>query len=294
MFLLKEGIYPALVVPFDCQENLNETAVGDMVESLLKQGVSGFYVGGSTGEYLLMTPEERMRMLECVCESACGRCHIIAHIGQQRPRDSIRLAKHAAGMGVQAVSSLPPLYYKYTQQEIAAFYLEIANAAGVPLIIYNAPALSGFSFTPDNIAPLFASDRIAGIKYTSYDLFGMERIMSRYPSKLMINGHDELFLSTLILGVRHAIGSTFNFMPQEFLALRHAFDRHDQRGAQRKQAKINQIIEGLLQIGVFRGVKGMLNLLGMNAGSCRAPFAPLSKEENEQLEKLAQLLENEC
>ena len=118
--------------------------------------------------------------------------------------------------------------------------------------------------------------------------------MSRYPSKLMINGHDELFLSTLILGVRHAIGSTFNFMPQEFLALRHAFDRHDQRGAQRKQAKINQIIEGLLQIGVFRGVKGMMNLLGMNAGSCRAPFAPLSKEENEQLEKLAQPLENEC
>ena len=288
---MDKGLYPALVTPFKPNEELDENALIDCVEKQMRMEISGFYVGGSTGEFILMSLEERKRLLEIVCQTAKGKKAVVAHIGCQRPRDSIELARHAAENGACAVSSLPPLYFKYTLDELIAYYAAIADAVDLPLIVYNAPALANVEFNAENTRPLFRHERISGMKFTSYNLFEMQKILAEHPDKILINGHDELFLNTLSFGLKHAIGSTFNFMANKFAAIRRTFLAGDMDRAYALQLEANQVISALMEVGVFRGVKGMMRIQGMPVGDCRAPFKPLTLEEMHRLEAVAPLAE---
>lgn len=284
---MKPGIYPALITPFDSDGSVNYKMLERILDALLQRGVTGFYICGSTAETMLLSIDERKKILETVMGYLQGSCQVFAHIGAQYTEDSIALAKHAASLGVNGISSLPPIYFKYTPQELTNYFLEIADATELPLIVYNAPALAGVEFNKGNLKGILEHPNIAGIKFTSYDLFNLQQVQAAYPDKIMINGHDELFLNTLPMGLKHAIGSTFNFMPEKFIAIRNAFDLGDLETARKIQSEANEIIAGLIQIGVFRGVKAMMELLGMPVGACRRPFAPIRDEEWDLLRPLA-------
>jgi len=287
---LLEGIFPAIITPFDRDGKLMEDDLCTLVEYLIDKGVQGFYVGGSSGEAILMNKKERKRVLELVKKQTAGRVKVVAHIGCQYTGDSIDLAKHAAEQGVDAISSLPPYYYKYSLNELTAYYEDIIRAVPLQMIVYNAPALTGVAFNSDNIAPIFTNELAIGVKYTSYDLYQMQRLVARYPNKLIINGHDEQLLSALSVGVRCAIGSTFILMPETYLGIMKSFAENDMARALKLQNQANKVMETLLDIGIFRAVKGTLNLLGLPAGNCRKPFAPLSKDEMVRLEKLLPII----
>lgn len=289
---MTEGIYPALITPFTKDDKIDKKTLCDVIDVLISKGISGFYVGGSTGEALLMSLQERMDVLETAVGHVLGRVDVIAHIGCQHTQDSIQLAKHAQKAGAAAISSLPPIFYKYSLRELEQYYLDIAGAVDVPLILYNAPALTGVSFNAKNTANLFANSKVAGIKFTAHNLFEMQRVIVAFPGKTIINGHDELFLNTMVMGVRHAIGSTFNFMPEKFVQMQKLFKEGKLEEAYQVQNTVNTIVEGLMEVGVFRGVKGMMRLLGMPVGDCRKPFAPLDADELQKLEPLAKLCAN--
>lgn len=279
------GIYPALVTPFTDDDQIDDQALRNLTEYLIGKGVQGFYLGGSTGESLLMSKEERKQVIEIVSDQIKGRVRLIAHIGCFHTPDAIDLARHAAQTGADAISSLPPFYYKFTMEELKQYYHRIADAVELPLIVYNAPALTGVSFDSENVEEIFSHPNLAGIKFTSYDLFQMQRMLEKY-DKLIINGHDEIYLSALSIGCDMAIGSTFNFMPELFLAIRQQFELGNHKQAARLQGQANEIIECLSRIGVFRGVKGMLEIIGMPCGNCREPFLPLNDGEKSELERV--------
>ncbi len=279
------GIYPALVTPFTSQNKIDEKALQKLTEYLISKGVDGFYIGGSTGESLLLSGEERKEVLEIVHEQVKGRVKVIAHIGCFHTPSAIELAQHAASIGVDAISSLPPFYYKFTMKELQHYYHRLADEVDLPLIVYNAPALTGISFNSENIEEIFSHKNLAGIKFTSYDLFQMQRMMQKY-DKLIINGHDEIYLSSLSIGCNMAIGSTFNFMPEMFLEIKKNFEQGNIELAKKLQGRANEIIECLTKAGVFRGVKGMLDIIGYPCGSCREPFLPLTNEEKMKLQEV--------
>lgn len=284
-----DGIYPALITPFNTTGAIDELALIDLTRWHIDQGVAGFYVGGSTGESLLLTSEERKRVLEIVAYEAQGKADVIAHIGSFSTRQAVELAQHASDVGVRAVSSVPPFYYKHTLSELAAYYADIASESGLPIILYNVPALSGIAFKSGELSDLFADPNIIGVKHTSYDMYQMERLISGYPDKTVFGGHDELFLSALAIGARGSIGSTFNFMPGLFRSLREAFDNRRLEEAALLQKRVNNIIDVLLEVGVFPGVKAALQWLGRPCGECRKPFQPLTAAERR---KLSSVLEN--
>ena len=289
---MKNGLYPALITTFDSLGEIDYRALRIVVEQLIARGVDGFYVCGSTSEVMLLSKDERKRILETVVDTVAGRVDVVAHIGMQRPEDSIELARHAkAQCGVSAISALPPIYFKYRESELTDFFRSIADESLLPLIVYNAPALTGVTFTPDNIAGIFDHQNVLGMKFTSYDLFALQRIHASYPDKLLINGHDELFLNTLPLGLRCAVGSTFNFMPEKFNKIRMQYEAGNVEDAYRIQDEANRIIAMLTKVGVFRGVKGMMSLLGLPVGNCRKPFSPLTDEERAILKSAAALCE---
>jgi N-acetylneuraminate lyase len=283
------GILPALLTPFDARGAIDEKALRALVDRNIKAGVQGFYVCGSTGESFLMSHEERKRVLEIVMSEVAGRVAVICHVGAIGTDLSIGLGKHAVAQGVDAISSLPPFYYKFSAREIIDYYLELARETDSRLIPYNIPSLSGVSLSEDLVAELRRDSRVIGIKFTSNDLYQLERMRHHDPKLIIYNGFDEMFLAGLSMGAWGAIGSTFNFMADKFLAIKKAFDGKDMGAAFRLQEEANTVLEALIKTGsVFAAEKYVLSVLGCPVGECRRPFKPLSDDNKRMLREMAE------
>lgn len=280
------GIFPALLTPFDVKGRIHEESLGKLVQVLLNKGVDGFYVCGSTGEAFLLSLEERKRVLSIVMEEVKGRAAVICHVGAIATHFSLELAQHAAKLGVDAISSIPPFYYKLSQAEILGYYNDLADV-GVPLIPYNFPTLSGVTLTKEMVRELRKHENVIGIKFTSSDMYQLERMKNTDPGLLVYNGFDEMFLSGLAMGADGAIGSTFNFMPEKFLSIQNLFAQGDLEDARAEQASANAVIDALLMTGkLLNAQKYLINLQGIPFGECRKPFEPLTEMDKKLLEQV--------
>ena len=158
-----QGIFPALLTPFDKNDNVNEAVLKQITRYNLDKGVNGFYVGGSTAEAFLLSFEERLQIMKAVAEEAKGATTLIAHIGCISTKQAITLAKEAKELGYDAISSVAPFYYKFSFPEIKKYYYDIVDAVELPMFIYNFPAFSGVNLTVDNIAEFLTDDRFLGV-----------------------------------------------------------------------------------------------------------------------------------
>ena len=268
------GILSALVTPFKPDLTLHEQAIPGLVEFQLAEGIDGFYVGGSTGEAFLQSPDERMRFLRAVAAANEGRGLLIAHVGAIATAEVVQMGRAAAEAGYDAVSAVPPFYYDFSAAELVAHYKALAQAVPLPVVVYNfggkVPKL-----TTEVILSLLDDRRFVGVKHTSTDLYQMERFKAYRPDAAMFNGYDEMCLAGLAMGADGAIGTTYNFMGGLFVAIRHAYQAGRMSDALAMQRRANRAIDTLVEVGVFPGTKAMLRLLGQDCGDCRPPFGPL-------------------
>lgn len=277
------GIIPALITPFNKGGNVDFDSLGQLVEKTLAGGASGFYVTGTSGEAFLLSDAERRDILRFVARVNNGRAVLIAHVGAMSTGKACAFARIAAEAGYDCVSSVAPIYNPYTFDEIKKYYLDIADASGLPMFVYNYPAASGVNFSAANIAELLSDSRFVGVKHTCSDYFMLRKLKTAFPDRILLNGYDETFLAGLAMGADGAVGTTFNFMPEK---MRSVFDlfgqsRIAEAGEVQKQADV--IIAALIEAGVIPGTKAILTAMGINCGDARAPFAPLSKEKRKKL-----------
>ena len=115
------GIYPALPTPMNGDGAVNYAALQGLVDFVIAQGVDGVYIGGSTAESFLLTEDERKKIAETVLAQAAGRVKAIVHTGAGGTDAALRLSKHAKANGADAISSVPPIYFKYTTDEVIAY-----------------------------------------------------------------------------------------------------------------------------------------------------------------------------
>lgn len=282
-----KGVYAAFASLFDSQDRINEKATVQLAQFLISKGLTGFYTCGSTGEFLTLTPQERMQILEIAVSEAKGKAKVIAHVGAPDTKTAIMLAKHAAKVGADAISSVAPFYYRYSPDEVTSYYLDIIEASGMPMIIYNY-ASNGNLLTHQNAPRLFGDSRIAGVKHTSSDFFMLEQMKTAHPEKVFFNGSDEMLSSGLTAGADGGIGSTYNVMPQYYAAIYKHFLDNDMEKAKAVQKKANKVIAAMISGGVLPSVKYLLNLLGIDAGVCRKPFLPLPEESKKKLQETFQ------
>lgn len=273
------GIYPALITPYTDNNQIGEEALRRIIGLNVEKGVDGFYVGGSTGEAFVLSLKERKRILEIAVDENRGRVNIISHIGCISTDDAIELGVQAKSLGANAVSAVPPFYYKFSFEEIKRYYFAIADAVQLPLVVYNIPSLSGVELTPGNLRELRENPYIVGIKHTSMNLYQLERMHAADHDLLIFNGHDEVCLAGLTMGADGAIGSTYNILAEKFIQIRSLYLSGDYKAAYEVQTEANQVIEALIQVGVFAGIKYVLyKKYGIDCGPCRAPFSPLPKK----------------
>jgi len=277
------GIYPALPTPMAADGQINRASLRKLVDFVISQGVDGLYVGGSTAESLLLTEDERKQIAEIVLDQAAGKVKVIIHTGAGGTDAALRLSKHARAHGADAISSVPPIYFKYTTEEIIGYYLDLIELSDMPLVVYNIPAFTGINMTQGAIRELFKHPRVVALKHTNTNMYELERVLTHNPSLIALNGYDEAFLSGLSMGASGMIGSTVNFMARKFIALRDAFLGGKHAEALRFQAEVNEVVETMVEVGVFNAVKYAMTLRGVECGSCRSPFKPLTEADKKRV-----------
>ncbi len=280
------GVFPALITPFHDDGALNLDVLEPLAEFELLQGVHGFYVGGSTGEAFLQSVPERMLVLQQFARVVQGRARLIAHVGAISTADAARLAHTAADAGYDAISAIQPFYYDFSTADVLEHYRTLADATPLPLVVYNFPAKSARPLNTQDLLTLLAHPKIIGIKHTSQNLYQLERLRKAVPQAVLYNGFDEMFVGGVAMGADGGIGTTYNVMGRLFVQMFDAIHADNLAQAQALQTRANDVIDVLIDVGVFPGTKAMLKLLGVDCGPCRAPFGMLTAAQQLQVERI--------
>lgn len=280
------GILPALITPMDDSgTTVNYDSLARLVNRQIERGASGFFVCGGSGEGLLLTPGERRRVLETVITVAAGRARVIAHVGAVDTATAVGLAAEAAALGADAISAVPPIYFRVDDDALVEYYRMIGAAAGeTPLFPYQIPSATGVDINARLMERLLAIPSLAGIKYSSYNLYDMRNIIELAPGRLsVLSGFDEICLAALSMGAHGAIGSTYNVMPATFAALVQAMAIGNLEEARELQFRANRVIKALLTVPLIAGLKALLSDQGIPCGAPRRPQRPLTPTEWERL-----------
>lgn len=282
--LLKlHGVIPAMVTPFDENEKLDLLRTRYLTDYLCNQEIGGLYLTGSTGEGFMMLPEEREAFVETVIDAAKGKVPVVVHVGAISTQLSQRLARHAAKTGAYAISSVPPIYWRFSNDQIAGYYEDIVQASGLPMIVYNI-ALAGL-VSYDMLIRLGKLEGVAGVKYTApthYDFFRMKEDLGA--DFKIYSGSDEMALSGLSFGAHGLIGSTYNLLADRFIRLVSQFEKGDIYGAQETQEKANRLIFAMLQHDLNPTLKLLLKSeKKVDAGFSRRPFTRYTPEQEAKI-----------
>ena len=278
------AIHAAMLTPMKGDGEIATEGIQPLVDFILSRGVDGLYVGGSTGEAMLMSRDERADVLTATAEVARDRGGLIAHVGAASTHDAVALARVAADAGYHAVAAIPPYYYRFSYDEIADYYRAIADAAGLPLMVYNIPALTGVALGTEQLIGLLRMPGVGGIKYTANDLFEFTRLRSAAPDRKCFFGSDEMFIAAAATGTDGGIGSTYNLIGDVYVGIKDAVAAGDLDRARRLQAKSHELIEILLQTGVLEGLKCAMERSGVPVGPCRRPFRPVPADARARLD----------
>lgn len=281
------GIIVPLVTPFDEKGLLMPELATPLIERHLQVGVQGFYVGGSTGEGFLQSTEERISFLRHVAEITDQRGKLIAQVGAMSSRDAWTLAESAADCGYDVVSSTPPFYFNYTEQEIVSYYRDLAERSPLPILLYNSPTTTGRDLSIDTQIKMLKLPNVIGSKHTDMNFFSAERLIRSVENTQIINGPDEMLTGGLAMGMIGGIGSTYNMMPGHYLDIYRHVTSGELDKARATQAIVNEIIDELLRIspGVVPGIKHGLKTLGYDVGIAREPFKTIDADTS-RFEKL--------
>ncbi len=288
------GVVPASVTPFDEQGKVDAQALLRLLRWNMAQGAESFFIGGSSAECFLLTYGERVQMFMAAAELK-DEVFLTAHVGAIGTDEAVGFAREAAALGFDAIAATPPFYYGFGSREVYAYYADIAQAAGMPVLIYNFP---GNTHRPFNLSDpvtqkLFKSDFIMGVKHTNQEVYQLERIRGLNPSLTLMNGFDETMVAGLALGAAGNIGSTFNFMYPHYRRIYDLFRAGRIDEARALQVKANNIMAALCDVGLIPAIKWVLNDMGVPVGEPRRPFIPITEEQGRRLKAvLEENLEN--
>jgi len=278
-------ILPALVTPLTPTGQLDTKSTERLIDHLYNKGVGGLYITGSTGEGIYLAAEMRKRIAEIAVNLSKGRGNVIVHVGAIQTAMAIELADHAAKIGADAVSSIPPFAGGYSWAEVHSFYTDLARASKLPVVAYYIPGLTGQQRSLDELASLLSIPNVGGYKFTDYNLYTMQRLLSRFrPDQIIYNGPDEMLAFGLQFGAHGGIGTTYNVMPE--LIVKIAQLTRDLRFADAvaAQIKANEVIEPLIACHGVASTKQILVWQGLiDHAHCVAPRAALTEDQKKTL-----------
>jgi len=279
------GLIAATHTPTDSQGRLNLDAVEVQARHLVKHGVAGVFIAGTTGESHSFTVAERQALAERWTAVAKDLpLKVVVHVGSNCLDDAQALARHAEQSRAAAISALAPSYFKApTPRHLAEFLAAIAaSAAQTPFYYYDIPSWTGVNFPCAAVMGELKTRAVnfAGVKYTNADLAGLQAALHFADGVYdILWGTDEALLAGWSLGCRGAVGSTYNFAAPIYHRVLEAFARGDLPAAQAAQLQSVTMVATIAKYGFLPASKSVMGMLGVECGTARPPLAALDEQQ---------------
>jgi 2-dehydro-3-deoxy-D-pentonate aldolase len=284
---------PAMVTPFDEQGEVDLVATEAVVERFIVAGVDGISPLGSTGESSHLTADERKRFIEEVTKIVAGRVPLVVGVGAAGTREAVELARHAEGVGVDAVLIVSPFYWKVREEGLYRHFAAVAEAVGIPVVIYNLPMLTGIDLSPSLITRIAVEcPNVSGLKDTVTEYFhtvGVLREVKRVrPDFSVLSGWEDLILPSLLAGADGSICAFANVAPELFVDLvRSARDGDLERAAELHRRVLSLVTLGAYSDPPISAIKLAMNKLGVPISpAVRGPALLVAEEAHEKVESV--------
>lgn len=293
------GIIPAFYACYDEAGHVSQAAVKQLTRYFIEQGVKGVYVGGSSGECIYQSVEDRKRTLEAVMEEAAGRLTVIAHVACNNTEDSQTLAAHAQSLGADAIAAIPPIYFRLPEYSVARYWNDISEAApDTDFIIYNIPQLAGTALTTGLLKTMLGNKNVVGVKNSSMpvqdiQMFKAEAMKAR-EDFIVFNGPDEQLVSGLAMGADAGIGGTYGAMPELFLEIYRLCTEGCTAQAREIQYDVDEIIYKLCsgRCNMYAMIKEVLRISrGIDIGGVRKPLTDLDDNDRAAAREAAVMID---
>ena len=281
-----EGIYPPVITPHFEDGAIDYDNFQVMVDHLIKSGVHGVIVGGTTGEYYAQSKEERTTLMKLGVEAAGGRAPIIVGVGAIRTEDCIEYGELAHKAGADAILMNAPYYAVPTQLELATHALAIDRAVDLPIMLYNYPGRTGTMMEAEFFDRVGHSRNFAAIKESSGDINQLHMLARDYPHITLLCGMDDQALEFFAWGARGWVCAGGNCLPKEHIALYEAcaIEGNFTKG-RRIMSALLPLMRVLEQGGKFvQSVKLACAMDGLPTGPVRAPLREMTKEQKREVE----------
>ena len=271
------GAYAAMFTPYDAKGRVNPEMIARIMDYGYANGLRGFYLTGTTGEWWLLSMDERKQVYAAAAKSNRGRGKLIAHVGANCTDDSVALARYAAEVGIDWVSSITPQLYRNSFDAALYHYRTIAAATNLPFMVYSM----GSALVPERDIRLFDIPNVKGMKYTGRDYYAAQRLKRRLDARketIWFAGCDEQLLCGLALGnvFSGGIGTTYNIIPKHFARICALAAKDKFREAAKLQDEANRVVELMIESDNWSYRKAMMKFIGLDCGSYRKPFEPLT------------------
>ena len=290
-----QGVFPAFYACYEDDGSVSPARTRALAKYLLEKGVKGLYVGGSSGECIYQSVAERKVILENVMAEVGGKMTIIAHVACNNTADSQELARHAESLGVDAIASIPPIYFHLPPYGIAQYWNDISAAApNTDFIIYNIPQLAGVSLTIPLLREMKKNPRVIGVKNSSMPTQDIQMWKDEGgPDFVVMNGPDEQFISGLAMGATGGIGGTYAVMPELYLKVMDLYQAGEMKLAAEIQNEICRIIYKMCSAhgNLYAVMKAVLKKHGMDVGSVRKPLSALIGSDMAVVEESSSMID---
>ena len=285
-----KGIIPPVITPMnnDPEQTVNHQALREQVERLLAGGVHGIFPMGTNGEAYALSFQEKEEILATVIDQVKGRVPVYAGTGCITTAETIRLSKRAEELGADALLVITPYYNKPNRSGMMEHFCTIADNVDIPVYIYNVPARTGICIDPETVEALSKHRNIAGMKEASGDMSYFAKISALTGDDFALySGNDDITVALMSMGAVGVVSVWANLMPDKVREMTHAFLDGDTEKARKMQLRYLNLINALFCETNPLPIKTIMNMKGMDVGSCRLPLGPVSSASRRVLRRLA-------
>lgn len=294
-----EGVVTPMVTPFTKDNRIDAGSLRRLIDHLVKGGVEGIFLMGTTGEGASMTEEMQHELIDLVVDYTAHRTNVLVHVADSCLKRSIALGNYAAKAGADYVVSALPFYFSLTQKEIENYYVSLADALELPLFLYNIPAQTKMMMAVETVKNLASHPNIIGIKDSSgngtYFNTLLAEIKPEHPDFAIMVGPDEMLASTMAVGGDGGVNSGSNLFPELYVALYDACRRGDRARIATLQTLVMKVSTTIYSIdgtpvSFMKGLKAAMASQGLIENYVLPPLHPASEAASETIAKNTTML----
>lgn len=282
-----KGVIPPTLTLFTKSGEVDEDLHREYIEFLIQGGVHGLFACGTFGTGIMMSPGQHKKAVEMTVDQAKGRADVIAHVGTVSTDRSIVLARNAEEVGADAVSSLPPFYYKHTSEAIVAHYAALVKNVSIPVLTYNNPTTTGVFITPDMAVELVRVG-VKGMKDTG-PIENFYLMKERVKAAGLLDGFQFIigtgahWLPAALTGTKAMVTGSANMFPEVVVDMYNTTVSKGVQAAVDLGMKVVRLRDIQLIGGKILTTLAVLEMRGLKAGYPKAPFQPLDASVKQRI-----------